>query len=87
MNSDFVNATHSEAVQLPVRLQTGEYSLYAGTAIKDILPLSILWIGFDSPFVRFSEQNGRRLGGNWPPCRRKLATVSEEIGRAVKSPG
>jgi len=37
--------------------------------------------------LRFSEQNGRRHGGKWPPCRRKVATVTEEIGRVVKSPG
>ena len=47
----------------------------------------LLDIAMQHPHLRFSEQNGRRLGGNWPPCRRKVATVSEEIGRAVKSPG
>jgi len=32
-------------------------------------------------YLRISEQIGRRHGGKWPPCRRKVATVSEQIGQ------
>ena len=32
-------------------------------------------------YLRISEQIGRCHGGNWPPCRRKVATFTEQIGR------
>jgi len=52
MNLDLVDTTHSDFVELPKVLKSGEYVLYALTSIKDILPFSVFWIGFDSLLVR-----------------------------------
>jgi hypothetical protein len=76
MNLDLIDTTHSETVELPMRLQAREHPLYAGASVIDSLPLGVLWILLDSPLVRWMRLDDR-LGIVLPPYQvpNALATV------------
>jgi hypothetical protein len=60
MNFNLVDPTHSETVQLPMRLETGKYPLYASASVIDGLPFRILWIRLYGPFVGWMSLDNRR---------------------------
>ena len=59
MNSNLIDATHSDTVQFPMRLQSRKHSFHARASVIDMLPLVVLWIRLHSPLVRRISLNDR----------------------------
>jgi hypothetical protein len=85
MNSNLVDTTHSETVQLPMRLESGKYPLNARAAVIDKLPLGIFGIRLNGSLVRrvsLNDWSAPKLLMNQMPERfTRIASVSNDIPR------